>query len=340
MNPFFFLILCVFTIDLSASLDLDKMQQSFVLETKRIHIPDYPDAFNPSIVRWNDSILMTFRSRDPSTGAANRVGFIWLDEHFNPKGKATLLKSSVEGENTYIQDPRLIVIKDKLYIAYSDLVKQPKAEKPKRLMCLAEISYDGNTFSTVNRDCIYDFEGDINNKFEKNWVPFNYQDILLLAYSIAPHKVFLPLLGQNRCATIAESTMMNRWEWGILRGGTPALLIDKNHYLAFFHSSIPIATVQSNSQSMPHYFMGAYLFDSHPPFSLRKMSPNPIVTKDFYTGESYPTWKPLNVVFPCGFIFDTNYIWISYGRQDYEAWIVKLDKSALLKSLIPVESNL
>jgi predicted GH43/DUF377 family glycosyl hydrolase len=338
MKYFIFIFFGMFFSELQALIDLDAMEQPFVLETKQIKISGYPDAFNPSIVQWNDKILMSFRSRDSSNNAT-LVGFTWLDDRFNPIGKPQLLlQNKEESCCSYIQDPRLFIISDKLYMAYSDLIKDPGTHIKKRKMCVAEVNYDGVRFSLSNIDCYHQFEGIQNNKFEKNWVPFNYQDILLLAYTLSPHKIFLPLHGEEKCVTIAESLKYNSWKWGVLRGGTPALLVD-NKYLAFFHSSISLETIQSEAQSMTHYFMGAYVFENHPPFSLLKMSSTPIVSKDFYNGQTHETWKPLRVVFPCGFIFDDKYIWVSYGRQDYEAWIVKLDKAGLLKSLSPVESD-
>lgn len=340
MNYLFLIFLFVFTTESTAAvLDLDKMEQSFILETKRLHIPGYPDAFNPSIVRWENRLLMSFRSRDTITQQATLIGFTWLDEDFNPIGKPQLLDLDWDKVDSYIQDPRLIVVKNKLYMAYSDLLENPEMKAKKRTMCIAEIKHDGARFLATGRDGFHYFQGDKNNKFEKNWVPFDYEGILLLAYTISPHKVFLPVMGEEKCIVFAEISQFNSWNWGLLRGGTTALLINDNHYLAFFHSSTILATVQSKVKSMTHYFMGAYLFESKPPFAIKKISPDPIVSKDFYNGEAYQTWKPLRVIFPCGFVFDQKCIWISYGRQDYEAWIVKMDKSELLKSLIPFDSN-
>jgi hypothetical protein len=36
-------------------------------------------------------------------------------------------------------------------------------------------------------------------------------------------------------------------------------------------------------------------------------------------------WQPVNVVFPCGVFIDGDAVWISYGRQDHESWLAKLD---------------
>jgi predicted GH43/DUF377 family glycosyl hydrolase len=332
-----FVLFCLFTAPLSALFDLDRMEQSFIVETKQLHIPGYPDAFNPSIVRWKNGVLLSFRAKDPSTHQSTVVGFVWLDNDFNPIGTPQLLKTDWDATEGYIQDPRLIVVDGTLYMAYSDLLLNPLTNTKKRTMCVARLKCDHGTFQATDRNCFFDFDGDKTNKFEKNWVPFDYEGMMLLSYTISPHKTFLPR--GDRCANFAESAQFNPWKWGVLRGGTTAIPINDQYYLAFFHSSTVLETVQSEARSMPHYFMGAYLFENKPPFEVKKISPEPIVASDFYNGEMHQTWKPLRVVFPCGFIFDKDYIWVSYGRQDHEAWIVKLDKAELFKSLVPFNSN-
>lgn len=340
MKYFIPCIFLIFSTVLEAVLDLDNFEQSFVLEAKQIHVKGYPDAFNPSIVYWNKRLLMSFRSRDPVTHLANVVGFTWLDDNFDPVGKPMLLKMPENKlSNNYIQDPRLFVVNGRLFMAYSDLYDDSKTLTKQRKMSMAELIREGNHFVATQCDCFNSFEGDPTNKFEKNWVPFDYQGIMLLAYSLNPHKIFLPVMGESRCVTIAQSYVYNEWDWGVLRGGTPALLMGK-YYLSFFHSSLTLKTVQSNNKPVMHYVMGAYLFDSQPPFTIKKISPHPIVSKNFYNGKTHPTWKPLQVVFPCGYIHNKKYLWVSYGRQDHEAWIIKLDKAGLIKSLIPFEGSL
>lgn len=319
----------------SHSTDLEKSPQSFVLETKQIKIPGYPDAFNPGIIRWDGKLLMSFRARDPSTDTANLVGLVWLDEDFNPVSIPQILTvDRPDVKNRYIQDARFIEVDHKLYIVYSDLWQLP--HKLARRVCVAELTYNGFSFKAAYPEFLLDFDGDENNKFEKNWVPFEYNDYLLLSYTIFPHKVFLPLFGERKCVTVDYSEGLNHWKWGDVRGGSPALKVD-HQYLSFFHSSKVISSVQSEGKPITHYFMGAYTFSSQPPFKINKISPEPIVGRNFYNGKAHQTWKPLRVVFPMGFVFDEKYIWVTYGRQDYEVWVVKLDKQGLLKSLVPVE---
>lgn len=314
---------------LSGHVDLEGNIQDFVLETKRIIIPGYPDAFNPSIIEWNGRILLSFRTRNLNTERASLIGFVWLDKDFSLISDPVLLE--IDGE--HIQDPRLIMLAQHLYMAYSDLYYTTKGSM--RRMCLAEVMTDGARFFVTGPEFLLEFEGE-DRKFEKNWVPFVYNDFLLLSYTISPHKVFLPLFGEGRCTTFsttkAETTT---WKWGEIRGGTQALMIG-DRYLGFFHSSIEMKSQQSEGNKIPHYFMGAYTFSDNPPFNLMEISPTPIIGPRFYNGKVHKTWKPLRVVFPGGFIFDDTHIYVAYGRQDHEVWIVKLDRAGLMESLRPL----
>ncbi|MBM3184500.1 MAG: hypothetical protein FJZ64_04265, partial [Chlamydiae bacterium] len=60
-------------------LDLETMRQDFVLETKWIRIPGYPDAFNPSILRWQGKLLMCFRTYHPETRSTHHIALVHLN---------------------------------------------------------------------------------------------------------------------------------------------------------------------------------------------------------------------------------------------------------------------
>jgi predicted GH43/DUF377 family glycosyl hydrolase len=322
--------------------NFNTIKSDFILETKRINIPGYRYVFNPSIIRWGDSFLMSFRVQNKIYNSAKAIGLVWLDKDFNAKGKPYILEIRDQKENNFFvrknsnvteQDPRLIKIKDRLYMVYNNL----------RIgrMFIAELYYDGHSMFLNKPECLLNFEGSNRRCIEKNWVPFQYEDKLLLAYSISPHKILLPLLGTESCETYACSKKRITWDWGEIRGGTPAFMVE-GKYLSFFHSSkYNIKSNYSEGINTHHYFMGAYMFDPHPPFEITHISPYPIICDDFYNGKSYNKKGivPLKVVFPMGFVFDDDYIWISYGKQDHECWIAKLDKKRLLKSLVPLEKR-
>jgi predicted GH43/DUF377 family glycosyl hydrolase len=319
-------------------LDMEQMAQDLILEAKQIRFPEYPGAFNPSIIRWNGRLLLSFRIYNLHTGSTNPFALVWLDENFNPISVPQVFELPYHNPvlPSKQQDPRLISVNGRLFIVYNNQ-QENVIHREMRRMFIVEMNYDGDKFIPGEPECLLNYEGQSEARFEKNWVPFEYNNELMLAYSLAPHRILRPLIGQGGCETVAISQSAFKWNWGVPRGGTQALL-EGNYYLSFFHSSKDIPSVQSNGKKITHYVMGAYLFDSHPPFTIRAISPSPIVAKDFYRPPYYKTWKPLRCVFPAGIVIDENYVWLAYGRQDHEIWIAKIDKKKLIDSLIPVEN--
>ncbi len=316
--------------------NLDEKAQDFILEEKQIHIPGYPHAFNPSIVRFeNGRLLLSFRARDPLTKTPNIIGFVWLNEDFEPEDEPTLL-TIYGGRHLKVsraQDPRLIKIGDSFYIAYNNILNDTDLDK--RRMLISKLHYNEGKFYIFNPEPILSFSGDPKNWIEKNWAPFDYKGDIHFSYSLNPHRVFKLSPDSTSCETLSIHHANIDWKWGELRGGTPALL-DGKSYLGFFHSFLDMKSVQSKGQKISHYFMGAYRFQPNYPFALTHISREPIIGTTFYNPPEYPTWKPLRAIFPGGLIFDDQYIWVVYGRQDHECFVVKIDKERLMNSLVPV----
>lgn len=323
----------------NSSIDLETLSQDFVLNTKKIEIPGHAFAFNPSLVRWQGQLLLSFRIiPDPKQKYNSELGLVFLNEELEPMNSPQLLNLREEGSMApcRAEDARLLVLGNRLFMIYDDNLEL-KISKGGFRMYVAELHYDGEHFAVDSIECLKHYEGASDNIREKSWVPFIYQNQILLAYSISPHKIFHPRLdGSESCDTIASTQGSFFWDFGTLRGGTPALL-EHDQYLAFFHSSKEMTTTHSEGEKILHYFMGAYTFAKDPPFEITSISPQPIIGKHFYNGTNYkPYWKPLRCIFPCGYIADDQFIWIAYGRDDHECWITKLDKLKLLNSLIPV----
>jgi predicted GH43/DUF377 family glycosyl hydrolase len=322
--------------------DLEEMAQPFVLETRKIEIPGYPHAFNPSIVRWQGRLIMSFRVIDDPKAAFNSwIGLIFLDENFCPIGESQRLNMRDSGSTIpcRAEDGRLLTVGDNLWIVYSDNA-EPLVSRGGFRVYIAQVILTDKVFSLQNIECLSRFEGESRNVREKNWVPFEYQRTLLLAYSLTPHQIFFPIMNEGECRTVAKSLATIDWNWGMPRGGTPAILDECGEYVAFFHSSKEMATIHSKGQIASHYLIGAYTFSCHPPFHITRVSPEPIIGKGFYQGADYrPYWKPIQAVFPCGMIIDEKFIWISFGRQDHEIHIAKIDKEGLFSHLMPVSSQ-
>ena len=320
--------------------DLETFSQDFVLETKKIEIPGHAFALNPSIIRWQGQLLMSFRVvPDPKKNFSTEIGLVFLNEDFEPSNVPQLLNLRDEDAVAppRIGDARLITIGNRLFLIYDDN-PEFKISKGGFRMYVAEIFYTDEHFIVDNIERLSHFEGESKEIREKNWVPFIYQDTLLLAYTLKPHKIFFPRLdGSEICDTIASTEESGRWDYGVLRGGTPAFL-ENDQYLSFFHTSKKMASVHSKGKEILHYFIGAYTFSKEPPFTITAMSQEPIIGKNFYHGIHYekPYWGTVRCVFPCGFISDPDFIWLAYGRDDHECWIAKLDKHMLLQTLVPV----
>lgn len=359
---FLFWNICFFPLSLfSAFIDLEEeIKSPSILEIKKIEIPGFPNAFNPSLIPFKDTLLMSFRTgdyfmasdaeedsllmsfrfHDPLNGSTNEIGLVVLDKDFNVISEPQLLMIPRLKPHLAFrqQDPRLIKVGNRVYIAYSNILENVAPQEIRR-MFIVELFFDGKNFTAGVPECISRFEGENQQRWQKNWVPFEYEGKLMLSYSIQPHRVLFPFLdGSEEAFTVASSSGNIVWDWGQLRGGTQALL-DGDHYLSFFHSTKEMKTQQSKGAKISHYFMGAYTFEKNPPFSVTSISPQPLVTPGFYSGPLHQTWKPIRVVFPGGLIFDDTYIWVAYGRQDHEIWITKLDKKELYKSLVPVTTQ-
>lgn len=321
-------------------------------KTKRIEIPGHKDAFNASIVFWRGSLILSFRELPPlieidenmvNSASISRIGLVFLNEDLDVEGSSYMLEipESIRNGNliSRAEDARLINVDEHLYIVFSDNKDEVVTEGRFR-MYVGELDFDGRSFFFKSLERLAEFPGELSTRREKNWSPFDFEGRLLLSYSISPHLVFEPLLdGSESCKFFSLSSSGALWKWGELRGGTPALRIGSK-YLAFFHSSIDMKSVHSNGESTLHYFMGAYLFEKEAPFKLTHISKEPIIGENFYHGKTYPYyWKPVQAVFPCGFVSDGEWIYLSYGRQDHEIWIAKLDQQKLLESLSPIEEG-
>jgi predicted GH43/DUF377 family glycosyl hydrolase len=326
----------------NCSIDLEDRIQDFVLYTKQIEVPGYPDAYNPSIIRWNGQLLMSFRNTpDPKQKYNSEIGVVRLDEKFNAISEPQILDLRPSHVSPNIpsraEDGRLIIVGETLYLIYDDCCDPIISRKGFRVYVAELDIIDDLIFPTKIEALLY-FEGESSNIREKGWTPFDYNNQLFLIYSIAPNRVFEYLQGSQGCAAFAESVPSIYWEWGILRGGTAAAKMD-SFYLSFFHSSVNMTTVHSGGKEALHYFMGAYTFSSKPPFQLLSISPMPIIGKNFYHGKTYkPYHHPVCAIFPAGYICNHDKIFVFYGRQDHEIWVVALNKKGLLNSLKPVTS--
>jgi predicted GH43/DUF377 family glycosyl hydrolase len=319
--------------------NLEEMPSPCILEIKRIEIPGHPYAFNPSMIRLYGRWLICFReilddTYQPKLGSSingSYLNFAWLDDKFNLVEKPQRIYLGGYGGLSRIEDGRLFAIDGTLYLIFSD---NPTGQEAAVRMCYSKVLWDGIHFHLEPPCFLNNFPGESSERKEKNWVPFQYKGSLFFAYSLQPHRILYPVPQSEVCEYVVETNQELNWRWGELRGSTPAIKIG-DEYIALFHSSVEMISNQSKRKKSLHYFMGTYTFSAEFPFEITSISAKPLVAEGFYSGDSYfPYWKPVQVVFPYGMEYHQGYLWVSYGRQDHEMWIMKIDLQQLRESLV------
>lgn len=259
------------------------------------------------------------------------------------------------------------------WIAYCQRYRRVK---PELQMSYVQIAVE-NVQDTVRlvHDTVQDihFELERGKEDQKNWTPLlidyatdsKKKSIHYLSTPIAPHRVveLSPgwKTGKHLAHTIGGSftednnkvnitVLQSHWPYGELRGGTSAQMIEQGKYLlGFFHSSTEPPASLVGPDILKTYVMGAYLLcNKAPDYKVIKLSSKPIITKAMYTGN----WvnNPIAyhhidyVVFPMSFLIsnenkvEDKKIYLLYGKQDQEGWMVTLQYQRLLDSLIAVQN--
>ncbi|MBS0620314.1 MAG: hypothetical protein JSS61_02515 [Verrucomicrobia bacterium] len=322
--------------------DLDAIAQkdTIVLQTKRIYLPNYPDAFNPSIIRYGDGYLLTFRYcpdvyYQPWIAL---IGILLLDENLEPISEPQLIspRSKFTAIPPQGEDVRVFSYRDRLFLIYNDNDEMIYPSPwDRRDMYMAEL-YSENGYFSLSKPIKLIHEEKYNLFWwQKNWTPFEWKGRLLITYSINPHEILTPNLMSGICFRCYETPAPIEWEWGHpLRCSTPPQLVD-GEYLSFFHSWTVMHSTASDQEETFHYFMGAFTFSAEPPFQITKAHNEPIIGKGFYTNSH--CFK--RVIFPGGFVVAGDVIHLAYGKDDCEMWIATLDKKALMESLHPIKSQ-
>lgn len=311
--------------------------QTFIKDTKRLYLPEYPGAYNPSIVKFNDGYLLTFRYHENRATKPwiSHIGVMLLDHDFEPLSEPKLLDTRCNDQRTPSQseDARIFSVNGKLYVFYNDNMQlESPAYWERRDMYFAELLYEGEHFFLADPIKLIYEEKYRFTAWQKNWTPFEYNGSLLLSYSLNPLEVIQPDLATGFCNKLCSTSKYINWPFGELKGGTPALLVD-GEYLGFFHSGCLTTSFCSEGKQIWHYFMGAYTFSADPPFEMTSISKEPVDTLGFYTYTPYEK----RIIYPGGFVQEGQTLYVAYGKNDYELWIATIDLVELKKTLIPIK---
>lgn len=310
--------------------------QGILSHAKKIDLEGFPNAFNPSIIKIDSGFLLVFRNTpEPILKPwISHIGYVLLNESLDIISEPELLDTRMNYNITPSQseDARIFMQNNRIYLVYNDNQEVVNTSiKDRRDMYIAELVSLGGQYVLLPAVRLFHEKKLALRTWEKNWIPFVWNDTIMLSYSINPHEVLDINLELGECITSYITSSIIDWKWGSLRGGTPALLVD-GEYLAFFHTSKEQISEAADNKTMWHYYMGAYTFSANPPFEVTQISSIPIIDKTFYTVSD----SPKRVIYPGGYAVSGSTIYLAYGKDDQEVWIAVIDKDKLKKTLQPV----
>ena len=338
----------------------------------------YSNRLNPAIERWENRTLIIWRPNlydSNITVSWLTHDLSSIDSTFSHAGLAvsTPIPIKVFKFNQMREDPRLLTMRDgSLVIAYTS--KESLFQPPKQ--CFIVGKKNRLTGKLEFNDTIL-LETKDSKITQKNWIPFEFNERLLFIQSIEPLHIVeyvahdpitrraqlrsVVKVGNNKHGTNGLSYFSNTssdvssrmlyhhphtpplssiWsaDYGLpIRGGTPAILI-RGVYLAFFHT---VSKFQLPTD-LRTYFMGAITFCPRPPFNVHTISRYPIVNESMYQGKWTDSPKIDYVMFPIGIMRDqekeNEFVWLSFGHQDIEGWVVQFELDGLFQSMELVSS--
>ena len=219
----------------------------------------------------------------------------------------------------HAEDPRLIVYKGQLVCVYNDL------KMGQRRMHLAFLKKEGNSYQVEKIQSLTKEE--VQKNTEKNWVPFVHDDKLFFLYETNPWTV-LEYHEDGHCTIFTKKELLIPGETPKLSGGSPAIKCN-GEYVGFFHirSGITRSYISWNRYV---YFVGAYAFDSKPPFLLKRMTVKPLS----YKGAYHLLKNPKKILYPVGVLDKGEDLFVSMGVNDDRTEVVRVSKEALFCSMV------
>lgn len=327
---------------------------------------------NPSVTYFQGKYLLAGRNRNYKP----IVYFAWLNraednvysvnekDVFHGVGPGI---TEIAGFRLSGEDPRLVVLDENTFAVIANMKIFP-GRTPLGYVCRTIVSYVGVKADTkslylINETLMQPVRSHDNEKWdrdEKNWTPFIFKGAL---HFITSHQDTLEVIRQvpgqaDRTEVVSTTNIQHiNWDYGSMRGGSPARLLGKDRYFGFFHSTL------SNRfcSRWREYYFGAYILSAELPFTLQSVSKVPIYHPSFYTGDYERNWGVEYVYFPMDFFFvhlstgeivneieaetcDTSCLagynlTLSFGAQDKDGYIGTMNMLELYHTLTHYHHN-
>jgi predicted GH43/DUF377 family glycosyl hydrolase len=285
---------------------------SFHAQTKSVIVNPaslFPWGYNPTITNFQNGYLMAYRSHRHNDLRTN-LAVAKLDAQCNVK-----TNDWVEAEDTLsYEDPRFFWFQGQLWLSYI------QSRWPQSLDCtvkVGQLALIKGRYRIVNSHVI---ELPWAPKaMEKNWVLWEQDGQLYCIYEQHPEQVVLKI--EDFKATEVFRSKGVEWNWGAARGGTPPLALD-GHLVRLFHSR----TDPDYPPQTWRYHMGACTMDAKPPFTIRKVSKEPIATASTQNEREIARCAhyKAKIVFPAGWAVREEGWIASVGVNDHSCQLITM----------------
>lgn len=281
--------------------------------------------FNPGLLHFGGKYqLVTRRWLKDQRDIWHSSLVSWtLDDEMFPLNPVPIRFPNYRGGEQY-EDPRVVVHRSQFCVAHC-IWRHDRLYRAHQSLSIFDTNW--NWIRTINAP--YGGNGyhvGQGSAHEKNWVWFMQDDRWHFVYSFQPHVVVALVDGLNMIEYRSSLKPPVPWLYGEIRGGTPPVRVG-DEYWSFFHSSL------AWSGKKKRYYLGCYSFNSSPPFSVRRMTLNPILTGS--DQDSRIHGGPL-VVFPCGALYENGEWLVSFGINDELCGWIKIPHQKLSDLVTPV----
>lgn len=265
-------------------------------------------VFNPGVTLWRGRLYFACRM------GSDNLSSIWigrLNDDLQPLRGSFVEAIPYDCGESY-EDPRLLVHRDRLLVSCSVAIDGENWQ------CLAEL----DEYLRVVSFCRFSRKV---GRQEKNWIFFSHADQLHCIYHAGRGAHEVHLVQDSAVIPTWETRSPVCWRWGEIHGGTNPVLIG-SEYWTFFHSGCSL-------ENAYRYFMGAYVFESAPPFRIVAYTPDPLYTP------SAPSslWTPpgtKHVIFPSGLLLNGDEFVIFSGYNDEGILVFRLPAKRMVSLMI------
>lgn len=283
------------------------------------------DYFNPSIIqRGNERVLIVRRAEWDERDAFGYNSLMAFSMQGTKPVMGYKIQMGYQFPQEHFEDPRAITHNGRTFISSCNFVRNKRGMTyPHQI--ISEVT---NGWQLVKRhDPVYgknarDAGG--NTGHEKNWLWFFHEGQPHMLYMSSPHEIVRFNLNFQFVELWKTEWDSKIWGYGQVRGGTPPVFIDGLYY-TFFHSSTPFSTHKRQ------YHLGCYAFEAKPPFAVKRITLEPLLTGSRFDG-GLPAKPPC--LFAGGALFEDGTWLVVSGVNDIKCSYVYIPHSELLDQMV------